>query len=61
MVFQHQDAWRNHKIFQGLWKDPFPGLKKAIVIYGVFLGCEYAYKTLTATPKPAMKHAAHAH
>jgi len=57
MVFQHQDAWRNHKMFKNLWMDPFPGLKKAIVIYGIFMVCEYGYKTITAPPR---KHA-HSH
>jgi hypothetical protein len=56
MVFQGQDAWRRHPLFQGLWKDPFPGLKKAVVIYGAFLCVEFAYKTITAPPKPT-KHA----
>lgn len=59
MVFKHQDAWRNHKVFQGLWKDPFPGFKKAVVIYGIFLGCEFAYKSLMAPAKPVKL--AHAH
>jgi hypothetical protein len=56
MVFQSQDAWRNEKIFQGLWKDPFPGLRKAIVIYGIYLGCEFAYKALTAPTKHQHNH-----
>jgi hypothetical protein len=48
MVFQGQDAWRNLPIFKDLWKSPFPGFKKAVIIYGVYLGVEYAYKTATA-------------
>ena len=59
MVFKNHDAWRNHPVFKDLWKDPFPGLKKAIVIYAVYLGCEYAYKTLG--PKPIKAAHGHAH
>jgi hypothetical protein len=56
MVFQSQDAWRNEKIFQSLWKDPFPGLRKAIVIYAVYLGCEFTYKALMAPPAKHQHH-----
>lgn len=57
MVFQGQDAWRNKPIFQGLWKDPFPGIKKAVVIYGVYMVLEYGYRTMTAPPTKAnIKH-----
>jgi hypothetical protein len=58
MVFQGQDAWRRHPMFVGIWKDPFPGIKKAAVIYGVYLGCEYTYRYLTAPEQPK-QHAAH--
>jgi hypothetical protein len=47
MVFQGQDAWRRHPIFLNLWKDPLPGFKKAIVIYGLFVVGEYGYRYLT--------------
>lgn len=50
MVFKGQDAWRRHPLFNNLWKDPFPGIRPAILIFGVYLGVEYAYKTIT-TPK----------
>lgn len=53
MIFRGHDAWRHQPFFQGLWKDPFPGFKKAVVIYAVYLGAEYAYKAATA---PAIKH-----
>jgi len=56
MVFQRQDAWRNHKVFQNLWKDPLPGFKKAVLIYGVYVICEMGYKKITA---PAPKHINH--
>jgi hypothetical protein len=45
-------------MFVGIWKDPFPGIKKAAVIYGVYLGCEYTYRYLTAPEQP--KHVVHA-
>jgi hypothetical protein len=47
MVFQGQDAWRRHPSCGDL-KDPLPGIKKAAVIYGAYLGCEYTYRYLTA-------------
>ena len=47
MVFQGQDAWRRHPMFQGLWKSPFPGFQKAAAIYVVYMGVEYAYKVST--------------
>jgi hypothetical protein len=48
MVFQGQDAWRRHALFTGLWKEPFPGLKKAVVIYGVYYCFETVYKSMIA-------------
>jgi hypothetical protein len=56
MVFHRHEAWRRHPIFQNLWMDPFPGFKKAVVIYGVFLIGEYGYKMMTAPPKPKERH-----
>jgi hypothetical protein len=50
MVFQGQDAWRRHPLFLNLWKDPLPGFKKAVLIYGAFLAGEFVYKTLSAPP-----------
>jgi len=50
MVFRGQDAWRRHPLFNGHWKDPFPGIRPAILIFGVYLGVEYMYKSVT-TPK----------
>ena len=56
MVFQRQDAWRRHPKFVGLWKDPLPGFKKAVIIYGVYLGFEYAYRYLNAPQRASLKH-----
>lgn len=56
MVFKNQDAWRNHKLFQGLWKDPFPGLRTAAIIYGVYLGFEFGYKAVMGPSKPNESH-----
>jgi hypothetical protein len=58
MVFQGQDAWRRHPLFLNLYRNPAPGFKTAAVIYGVYLGGEFALKMLTAPstnvekPKP---------
>ena len=50
MVFKGQDAWRNHRLFQGLWKSPFPGFRNAALIYGVYMGAEYFMKNLPGNP-----------
>ncbi|CAB9505821.1 expressed unknown protein [Seminavis robusta] len=31
--------------------DPLPGFKKAVIIYGVYLGFEYAYRFMNAPPR----------
>jgi len=56
MVFQGQDAWRNHPHFQGLWKNPFPGIQRAVVIYAVYVGCEYAYRYAKAPKRIQSSH-----
>jgi hypothetical protein len=57
MVFQAQDAWRTHPMFQNLWKSPFPGFRRAAIIYGVYLGAEFAYKTIMAPTHKTIKAA----
>lgn len=47
MVFRGQDAWRSHKVFHNLKWGAFPGLGKAVAIYGVYMMMEYTYKTIT--------------
>ena len=39
-----------------LWKDPLPGFRKAVVIYGAFLVVEFAYKTVAGPPKKDDHH-----
>lgn len=56
MVFQGQDAWRRHPLFVNLWKSPFPGFRKAAIIYGVYLGFEYSYRYLNAPNTPGSYH-----
>jgi len=51
MVFQGQDAWRRHPLFVNLWKDPLPGFRPAVLVFGVYLSVEYAYKFMTAPPR----------
>jgi len=53
MVFQHQDAWRKHPLFTGLWKSPLPGLRNAVAIYAVYMAGEIAYKAAFGAPKLA--------
>lgn len=56
MVFKGQDAWRRHPLFTNLWRDPFPGIRPAIVIFGLYVGIEYAVKRITTpTPIPRFK------
>lgn len=47
MVLQGQDAWRRHPLFQNTHRAAFPGLKKAVVIFGTYLVLETAYKKIT--------------
>jgi hypothetical protein len=56
MVFKGQDAWRNHRLFQGLWKSPFPGFRNAVVIYGVYLGAQYAAKAVGGESTASSHH-----
>ena len=56
MVFKGQDAWRNHKLFQGLWKSPFPGFRNAAVIYGVYLGADWYLKNVADAPSSDSHH-----
>lgn len=53
MVFQGQDVWRKHPIFQHLWKSPFPGLKQAVIVYSAYVVAEYGYKLIKLTTKPS--------
>ena len=56
MVFKGQDAWRSHPLFQGLWKSPFPGFRNAVVIYGVYMGAQYAMKALGGSSTTTSSH-----
>eukprot|EP00540_Astrosyne_radiata_P016171 CAMPEP_0116828582 /NCGR_PEP_ID=MMETSP0418-20121206/3729_1 /TAXON_ID=1158023 /ORGANISM="Astrosyne radiata, Strain 13vi08-1A" /LENGTH=56 /DNA_ID=CAMNT_0004457473 /DNA_START=200 /DNA_END=370 /DNA_ORIENTATION=+ len=56
MVFQGQDAWRRHPLFMNLWKDPFPGFRKAAMVYGAFMIVEFAYKSIAGPPKKQDDH-----
>ncbi len=58
MVFQKQDAWRNHPLFTNLWKSPLPGFRYAVIIYAVYLGAELTYKAIAP---PAAVHSTSAH
>ena len=44
MVFQGQDAWRRHPLISGCWKDPLPGFRPAVIVFGTYCLMEYAYK-----------------
>ena len=60
MIFKGQDAWRTHPLFQRLWMRPFPGFGNAAIIFGVYLGAEYAMKSIQG--KPAVTaHDGHGH
>eukprot|EP00591_Stephanopyxis_turris_P015654 CAMPEP_0195535220 /NCGR_PEP_ID=MMETSP0794_2-20130614/43864_1 /TAXON_ID=515487 /ORGANISM="Stephanopyxis turris, Strain CCMP 815" /LENGTH=61 /DNA_ID=CAMNT_0040668297 /DNA_START=117 /DNA_END=302 /DNA_ORIENTATION=+ len=52
MVFQGQDAWRNHPIFKNAWKSPLPGFKYAVAVYGTYYLFDTGLKSLMA-PKPS--------
>ena len=40
MPFQGQDAWRNHPKHQNLTRNPLPGLRPAILVFGIYCGAE---------------------
>lgn len=46
MPFHGQDAWRRHPLFTNLWKDPLPGFRPAVIVFGAYMVGEYAYKWL---------------
>lgn len=46
MPFHGQDAWRRHPLFLNLWKDPLPGFRPAVMVFGAYMVGEYAYKWL---------------
>ena len=46
MPFHGQDAWRRHPLLSGLWKDPLPGFRPAVIVFSVYMVGEYAYKWL---------------
>ena len=50
MPFRGQDAWRSHPKYQNLLRNPLPGFRPAVVVFGIYLGAEYIYKS-TTTPK----------
>lgn len=58
MVLRAQDAWRKHPMFQNLWKNPFPGLRPAALVFTTYVVAEYAYKFITLGP-PKSKQAHH--
>ena len=57
MVLRGQDAWRSHPLYLNLWKNPFPGLKPAVLVFSSIVAAEYAYKYITiGPPNPRKGH-----
>ena len=52
-VLRGQDAWRQHAVFQQLWRHAFPGFKYGAIAFGVFWAAEIGYDVLT---KPKIPH-----
>ena len=46
MVFKAYDAWRKHPNVYGMWRNPFPGLKYAVAIYGAYLAFRFISNNL---------------
>ena len=46
MVLQAYGAWRSHKVFQHLWKQAWPGLNRAVAIFGVYCVAEFAWVSI---------------
>lgn len=42
------DKWRKHPILTVQNRDIFPGLRNAVVIFGVYCVCDFVYKKATA-------------
>ena len=56
MPFHGQDAWRRHPLFQNLHRDPLPGFRAAVVVFGVYLMGEYIYKSTKYAMTPKVKN-----
>jgi hypothetical protein len=46
MGFRSQDAWRKHPHLTDLWKDPFPGLKKAVIAFTFYYATEKMFPSV---------------
>jgi len=55
MVFSNHDAWRRHPTISGLWREPFPGMKKAAIAFSIFCLAEYAWKEATKLQRAPRK------
>jgi hypothetical protein len=55
MPFHGQDAWRRHPLFNNLHRDPLPGFRAAVVVFGVYLVGEYLYKSTKYAMTPKVK------
>jgi NADH-ubiquinone oxidoreductase B12 subunit family len=47
--FRRQDMWRSHPLLTNGMKDAFPGFKRAVKIFAVYIVAEQIYK-LATTP-----------
>ena len=43
MVLQAYDAWRTHKVFSKLYRQAWPNLNRALVIFGLYCAAEFVY------------------
>ena len=49
--WSNHDAWRDHPMLkEDRIIEIFPGLGKAIVLFGIYCGCEFAYNTIAGPP-----------
>lgn len=47
MVLRGQDAWRQHPVFQNLWRSAFPGFKYGVIAFGTYVVLEGVYSFAT--------------
>lgn len=48
MVLRGQDAWRKHPIFKWNMNDVLPGFREATVLFGFYVGTEWAIEKYRA-------------
>jgi hypothetical protein len=59
MVLQAFDAWRTHKVFHKLFTQAWPGLNRALAIFGVYCVAEFAWVSMNGASHEHVDATAH--